>query len=138
MPEQTHASEGGAEELGLELPRAAHEATVRDAQQELAHVAADAAGAVVVLAVDVGGHHAAQRHLLGARRHRREPAAREQQPVQLAQREPRLGTQETARGIEGEDAVGEPRACELHAPGRRQRRVAVGPSEPARQHRAAR
>ena len=36
---------------------------------------------VVVLAVDVGGDHAAQRHELRARRDRREPAARQEQPV---------------------------------------------------------
>ena len=41
------------------------------------HVLAEAAGDVVVLAVHVGGHHAAEGDVMRARRHRREPAARQ-------------------------------------------------------------
>ncbi len=55
---------------------APEDAPVGDAHLERADVLAEAAVDVVVLAVDVGGHHAAEGDELGAGRDGREPAAR--------------------------------------------------------------
>ena len=104
---------------------------VGDAQRAARARGAEAAVDVVVLAVDVGGDHAAERHELRARRDRREEAARQEEPVDLAQREPGLGAQHAGRRVEGEDAVGERRAGDLAIARRRQRRVAVGAAEAA-------
>ena len=67
----------------LDSRAALDDAAVGDAQLERGDVRAEAAVAVVVLAVDVGGDHAAQRDELGARRDRGEPAARQEQAVQI-------------------------------------------------------
>ena len=71
--------------------RAVDDAAVGDAQPQRRDVAAEAAVDVVVLAVDVGGDHAAERDELGAGRDRREPAARQERAVQLVERQARLG-----------------------------------------------
>ncbi len=59
---EPHAAERGAEELRLALVGPISSiAPVGDAQPQRAHVRAEAAGDVVVLAVHVGGDHAAER-----------------------------------------------------------------------------
>ena len=67
------------------------ELAVAGADLQRPHVPAEAARHVVVLAVDVGRHHAAQGDVAGARRHRGEPASREQHLAQRAQAQAGLG-----------------------------------------------
>ena len=69
---------------------------------------------------------------------RREPAARQEQAVQVVQREAGLGAQHAGRRVEREDAIGERRAGDDRTARRRQRRVAVRAAEAARQHGVAR
>ena len=68
-------------------------------------VAAEGSGAVVVLAVDVVGDGAAERHELGARRHRHEPAAGHADGQERADRQSRLGPNHAGRPVGRHDAV---------------------------------
>ncbi len=92
------------------------------------------AGHVVVLAVHVGRHHAAQGDELRARRDGAVEAARQQQPVHGPQRQAGLGAQDAGLRVEGRDAVGQRRRGHAALRRRRQRRVAVGARQAARQH----
>ena len=114
------------------------DAAVGHAQAQGGDVGAEAAVPVVVVAVDVRRHHPAQGHELGARRDGQEEPAGQEEAVQLEHAQARLGAQEAGLGIEGEDAVGEGGVGGLRPAGGRQRRVAVGAAEAARQHRVAR
>ena len=79
VAEQAHAADGAVEQLRLLRRAALDDAVVGEAHAERAHVRAEAAGDVVVPAVHVAGDHAAERDELGARRDRREEAARHEQ-----------------------------------------------------------
>ncbi len=83
---EPHATERGAEQRRLDRRAARDDTSVRDPQLELADVGAERAGAVVVLAMDVGRHHSPERDELGAGRDRREPAAGKEDPVQRLER----------------------------------------------------
>ena len=87
MAREPHAAHGGVKQLGVLGAIALEHAAVAHAQLERAHVASERAGHVVVFAMDVRGDHAAQGHVSGAGRHRREEAAREKDAVELAERE---------------------------------------------------
>ena len=88
---QAHAADGGVEQLGLDARASASTiAPVPTRSRSAADVPAEGAGAVVVLAVDVGGDGAAQRDERRAGRHRHEPAARQEGAVDVAQRRGRL------------------------------------------------
>ena len=92
-------------------------AAVGDAHAQRAHVLAEAAGDVVVLAVHVGRHHAAERDVAAcpATTGVNQPRGRKS-AVEAQQREPGLGAQDARVGVEGEDAVGEPRSRRRGAP----------------------
>jgi hypothetical protein len=135
---ETHASDGRAEEIGLLGRRAPQHAAIRDAQAQAPHVRAERAGAMVILAVHVGRHHAAQRDELGSRRDRRVEAAREEEPVERLHREARLRVQRARRRVEAEDAVRQQRRGHAVLGPRGQRRVAVRPAHAARERGPAR
>jgi hypothetical protein len=101
-------------------------------------VRAKAALTVVVLAVHVARDHAAECDELGARRYRREPAARQERAVQLGQRDARLGVQHARLLVKAQDAVGEASIDHLVRRRGGQGRIAVGSSEPATESRAPR
>ena len=98
--------------------------------------AAEGARLVVVLAVHVRRHHAAERHVGRAGEDRAREAARPEDPVDLPEREPGLGAQDAGLGVEGEEAVRAPRTHHAVARGGGQRGVAVGAAETARELRA--
>ena len=115
---------------------ALHDAPVGHAHAQARHVRAEAAVDVMVLAVDVGRHHAAQGDELGARRDGQEEAARQEEPVQRRTRERPASARSTPLAASNERMRS---ASVVFAArgwlGRRQRGVAVGAAEPARQHR---
>jgi hypothetical protein len=133
---ESHSTQRRAEELGLALLGHLQHAIVRDAHAQRADVLAEAAHHVVVLAVHVARHHAAERHVLGSRIDGRRPAARREEGVELPQREARLGAQHAALGIEAEDPVRQARPRAGSRRRRRQRGIAVGAPEAATQRRA--
>ena len=92
---------------------------------------------MMVLAVYVCGHHAAQRHELGTGRDGRREAARHEEAVQVLQQEARLGAQHAALRVEDEHPVREPGPQGGAAAGR-QRRVPVGAAHAASQPRLVR
>jgi hypothetical protein len=112
------------------LARAFHDAAGAGADHEALHVPADRARDVMVLAVNIGGDHAAQGHVLGAGRDRREEAARQEQPVQLAEQYAGFDVQQAGRVVEGQDAIGQ-RRTHHRAATHRQRRIAVRPAHAA-------
>ena len=119
--------------------RALHDAPVGHAHAQPQHVGAEAAVAVVVLAVHVGRHHAAQRDELRAGRDGREEAAGQEEPVDLAQREAGLRAQR--RRSPGSKARMRSASAAAATTGwlrRRQRRVAVGAAQAAAEHGVAR
>ncbi len=104
-----------------------------DPHQQPRHVRAEAAVDVVILAVHVGRHHAAEGDELGAGGDGDEPAAREEEAVQLVERQPRLGPQHAGGRVEGQNSVGPHGGDDQRAAGRRQRRVAIAAPQPAKE-----
>ena len=91
--------------------RALDDAAVRHAHAQGEDVAAEAAVAVVVLAVDVGRHHAAQGDELRAGSDGGEEAARQEEAVELEEREarpPRAGRPWPGRRTRMRSASGVP------------------------------
>ena len=86
---------------------------------------------MVVLAVHVRGDTTAHGDELGARRHRRKPAARQEEPQHFGQREPGLARQPARGGVEVEDAVGAWGRDNVGVRPGGHRGVAIGPSEPS-------
>ena len=113
--------------------RTRDDAAVGDAQCDGVDVTAEAAVNVVVLPVDVGCHHAAQRHKARARRHRREPPLGQKRPVQLVQRQAGFRGHVARLGVEAQDAIGERAARNARVAGRGERSIAVGTAQPARE-----
>ena len=138
VTEQPHPAHRGPEQIRLHRRRTVDHGVIREAHAQRSHVGTEAAGAVVILAVYVAGHHAAQGDELRARGHRREEAAGYQYRVQLIEAEAGLGAHDAAGGIEGQDAIGQPGIDHPVLGLRRQRRVTIGATEPAREHGAAR
>ena len=94
--------------------RAAQARAVGADELELRHVAAEGAGDVMVLAVDVVRDRAAERDVLRAGRDRQKEAARNGEVENLRERDAGLGGEDTGRRIEPEQAVhagGLARAC---------------------------
>ena len=124
-------SSGSCVSLDLEL------APVGEREAQRAEVGAERAGGVVVLAVDVGRHHAAERHVTGARHDRhREAAGRAASPTRRASESPASARSTPALGIEGEQPVGAPARRHARARVRRKRSVAIRAPETAREPRA--
>jgi hypothetical protein len=126
---QAHAAERGAEEVGLALLGHFEDAVVGETHAQRTEMLAEAARAMVVLAVYVGGHHAAQRHRLGPGRDRARPAPGQEQILELREREAGLRAQHAARRVEREQPIGEPRARQRLPGRRRQSRVPVGAAQ---------
>ena len=97
------------EEVGVLRRAALDEAVIGEAHPQRADVRAEAALQVMVLAVDVAGDHSAERHVLRSRCDGREETSREDQPVQLCERESCLCAENVRLRIEGEDPVGHAR-----------------------------
>ena len=133
MTGQAHPTQRRLKQLRFELSRTRDDAAVGDSQRQLLHVLADAPVTMMVLAVHVGRHHPAERHESRAGRDRGEPAARQEHPVQLIERESSLGVQQPGGPIEGEGPIGERRRRNHRITPRRQRRISVGAAKPARQ-----
>ena len=119
----------------LAVGAALDDAPVGHAQAQRRDVRAEAAVHVVVLAVDVGGHHAAEGDELRARRDGQEEAAGQEQPVELehARARPRRAAGPSLRSKARMRSARVVLAATGPAGGR-QRRVAVGAAEPAREH----
>ena len=104
----------GLEEVAVLPERAGEPLPVGAKQLERLHVRTERPVPVVVLAVDVVRDGAADRDLLRAGHHRQEEPARDDEPEDLAQRDPRLAGEEPPLRIEREEAV-EPAGGEKHA-----------------------
>ena len=122
---------------GSTLPRALEHAAVGDLHAQPRDVAAEAAVAVVIPAVNVGRHHPAHRDELRAGGDRHEPAARQEQPVNVAQRQAGLGAQQAGLRVPREDPVRQCRRRDLPIARRRQGRIAVRAAQPARERHPA-
>ena len=132
---QPHAADGGPEQLGLGAVRGQRaDRAVGGDQVHRQHVVAEAAVAVVVLAVDVGGDRAADRHLPGARQHRHPPAERQRGPHERVQADAGVDDRDARVGVD-RGRAGEPGHVEHDAAGVL-RRVAVGAAEAAGDHAA--
>src|ERR1019366_1764424 len=138
VPEKAHAADRGVEQIGERRRPALDHAVVGEPHLERPHVLAEAAVPVMVLAVDVARHHAAEGHELRSRRDGREPAARNEDAIDLDEAQPRLCAHHPGRRVEPEDAIGHPRGGDLVVGAGGERRVAVRPPEPTRQRRALR
>ena len=88
---------------------------------------------MMILAVDVGSHHAPERDEARPRRDWCVPAARQEHSIQLIERESGFGMKQAVGGIEGENAIGESRTRNDSIGWGRQRGITIGPTEPARQ-----
>ena len=95
MPCESHSADGGPEEFGPLVGPAVDQLTGGQPHAETGDVIAEAARFVVVLAVDIGGYHAAERDELGAGRDGCEPAAGHEEAVDLM---------ECETGLAGEQA----------------------------------
>jgi hypothetical protein len=129
---QAHAAHGGPEQLGLFVRAAGDHAAVGDEQLDPADVVAEAAVDVMVLAVDVAGDGAPDRHELRAGHHRREEPARHEGVQDLLEGDPGLTAQPARLGVEVEHAV--EAAGENDAAIAQQRGVAVTAAETEGQH----
>ena len=74
-------------------------------QVDRAHVVAEAAGAVVVLAVDVAADGSADGHLTGARQHRDPQSARQRSPHQLVEADTAVDVDHAGGSVDGVDPV---------------------------------
>ena len=104
---QPEAADRRAEKLGTVSGADLDGGAVAPEQSEPQDVAAEGAGAVMVLAVDVVRDRAPERHEFGAGRHRHEPAARYGERQQRPDRQARLGPHHAARPV-GRDQPVEP------------------------------
>jgi hypothetical protein len=104
-PGQAEAANCRLEPVGV-LRRTAHDPrSVRAQELQPPDVAAEAARPVVVLAVDVVGDRAADGHVLGTGRDRKEPAARNDERENLVQTHAGLAGEQAGGGIERVEAV---------------------------------
>src|SRR5262249_56075934 len=103
---QPHPSQRGEEELALPGRAARDEAAVRHLDDEPLDEIPERTDAMMVLAVHVTGDAPADGDELRARRHRREPAAREKDAQDLREGEPRLAGESAHDRIEVEYPVG--------------------------------
>ena len=108
QPSQTQAADGRVEEVGLLTRRADRAARIRAQQSEAAYVPPEGATPMMILSMDVVGNGAAQSDVLGARRHRQEPAMGNRHRENFFQRHPSLGCQHARRPIGTEEAVKRP------------------------------
>ncbi len=102
---QPHPAGRGPEQRRIAIRRDPLHLTVRPQQVEPGHVAGEAAGRVMVLAVHVGGDRAADGHLPGARGDRHEPAGRQSRGHQLFQADPGFAGDHAGRRVEAGDPV---------------------------------
>ena len=134
QPGQAHPADrrrqGGRIVAGIELENL----TGGGEQRQCHDVAAERAGAPVVLAVDVRSDRAADADVLGAGDDRQDPAGRCQRVQQLGERDPGLGGDEPLLRIERKPVQA---AGVQQAPGGELGRVAVAAAHPPRQDRRA-
>ncbi len=102
---EAEAADGRGVEVGVFGGRAEHARAVGADEFELRDVAAEGAGDVVVLAVDVVGDCSAERDVLCAGRDRKEEAARNGEVEDLRERDAGFGGEEAGLGVEAEQAV---------------------------------
>ena len=133
---QPEAADGRAVPVGVFRRRADEAGPVGAEELEPSHVAAQGAGAVVVLAVHVIGDGAAERHVLRAGGDRQEPSLRHDESEDLGQAHARLAAHDPEVAIECQEAVEPP--CDEQRAAVVQARVAVAPSEPVRKRRQPR
>ena len=126
---QPHAADGRPKESGILTGGAARAGSVGEDHLDRLHVRAERAAAMMILAMHVRGDAAAERYVLGARRDRREPAARNGDVENVLQSHAGLGAQHAARRIELEYPV-EPLAQD-HASVRIERGIAIAAALPA-------
>jgi hypothetical protein len=100
-----HAADRGGEEARVLHLRAGDDTPVGQGQREPFDMVAEAAVAMMVLAVHVRGDHAADGHELRARHHRREKAEGHRQGQDVGQEHPRLDVDPARRAVERADAV---------------------------------
>ena len=131
---QSHAANGGGEQGGRGDGVDAANIAVGSQQVEPLHMIAKTAGAVMVLAMDVGGDGAANADPAGAGDDGQAEAARHEQPVDLGQARARLADQHATCSIEIQQPI-EPRHVD-DAAAFDLRRIAIGAAEATRQHRA--
>ena len=136
---EPHAADGLREQIGVLGPRAACEGAIRAHDVDPVDEGAEGAGLVVILAMHVGGDHAADGHMLGARRDGRKKPARQKALDHIAQRDAALRRQNACLRVEREHV---PEAGHGDGGGWRERAVAIRAAEaardpgPARQRRA--
>ena len=125
---QAHAAKGPGEQLGIFGKAAPPDRSVGAKQIEPIDEVAETAVAVVVLAVDIGRRHSAQRDEFGSRGYIRKPAARQERIDHIGEHHARFGDQLPGSLVEGQHPV-------ETAHGDRRRRdgaIAIGPAVAAR------
>ena len=133
---QPVAADGGPEQLGLLAVRSqVADLPVGRQQIHRHHVVAEAARAVVVLAVDVAGDRAADGDLPGAGEHRNPQSERQRRLHQLVEADARVHFGQAGVGVDRVDLV--QRRHVDHQPAAVLGVVAVGTAQPAGDHAAA-
>ena len=130
---QTHPADRRPEQLGVFLPRASQHLARSDHQVEPCHMRSQRRIAMVILAMNIGRDRSAKRDEAGARRDRREKAARQEYIDQLGDSNASLAAQKPGRCIERQHPV-EPGELN-HAILIVKRRIAISPPRPARNQR---
>ena len=126
---QPHPAGGRLERVRLVRARDRQQLARRRQQREREHVGAEAAVAVVVLAVDVAGDRAPDRHVAGPRRDRGEEAERQRRLREPRDRQAGADPEDAARQVDVVDAAEAVRR--QHVAAGVLCRVAVAATEPA-------
>lgn len=84
---------------------------------------------MMVLPVDIPGHRPPKAHELGARRHGKEPAPRQEHPGNLAKAQARLSLEQSRALIKGEHPIEPHRGNDSSGPIKRS--VPIAPAKPA-------
>ena len=135
VPREPHAAQRRPEQIGVGVAIDRQDAAVWDREDQPADRAAEGAVDVVVLAVDVRRHRAAQGDVAGTRGDGREPTPLQEQRGDIPDGQPRLGAQPARLRIEPDDPIGaHGRGHGAIGGARGQGGVAVGAAEAPREH----
>ena len=106
QPGHAHSANRGAKKVGIRVRAALERASVGAQQAKRLDMAPERAAPVMVLAVNVVGDRAAQRHPLRARKHRRQEPVRGGMGDDVGQKHAGFGLQNARLGIEFQNARG--------------------------------
>ena len=102
---ESHAADRRREKLRVLAGRTGDDAAIGYRQGKALDMLAEAAGAMVILAVDIGGDHSSDAHQLGSRNHGRKIPLRKKRRDDVRKQNARLDSHPAAHGVEGAKAI---------------------------------